>query len=75
MAIGVTYACTGYETISSLLLPLIIIGLVSFVLSLVGFSAGVTFGDVVNRKIRPDLLGGLILIAIGVKILIEHLSA
>lgn len=75
MAIGVTYACTGYETISSLFLPLIIIGLVSFVLSLAGFSAGIKFGDVVNRKIRPELLGGLILIAIGVKILIEHLSA
>lgn len=75
MAIGITYACTGYNTLGQLALPLVLIGLVSFVMSLAGFSIGVRFGDAVNRKIRPELLGGLILIGIGIKILIEHLGA
>ena len=44
-------------------------------MSVAGFAIGVRFGDIVNRKVRPELLGGLILIGIGIKILIEHLSA
>ena len=75
MAIGITYACTGYNVIGQLVAPLVIIGIVSFVMSLAGFSIGVRFGDTVNKRIRPELLGGLILIGIGIKILVEHLSA
>ena len=75
LAVGITYACTGYNTIGSISLPLGIIGLVSFLMSLLGFGLGVRFGEVVNKKMRPELLGGIILIGIGVKILIEHLSA
>ena len=74
LAVGITYACTGYTSLSQLASPLLIIGLVSFLLSLCGFSLGVRFGDTVNRKMRPELLGGLILIGIGIKILVEHLS-
>ncbi len=75
LAVGITYACTGYDTLVQLTVPLVLIGLVSFGMSLVGFAIGVRFGDVVNRKMRPELLGGLILVGIGIKILIEHLSA
>ena len=75
LAVGITYACTGYNSIRSISLPLGIIGLVSFLMSLLGFGLGVRFGEVVNKKMRPELLGGIILIGIGVKILIEHLSA
>ncbi len=75
LAVGITYACTGYNSIRSISLPLGIIGLVSFVMSILGFSLGVRFGEAVNKKMRPELLGGIILIGIGVKILIEHLSA
>jgi len=56
-------------------LPLGIIGLVSFLMSLLGFKLGVRFGEVVIIKMRPELLGGIILIGIGVRILIEHLCA
>ena len=56
MAIGISFACTGFNEISQLLLPIIIIGVVSSVFSM-----------------KPELLGGLILIAIGIKILITHL--
>ena len=75
LAVGITYACTGYHSISQLSTPLLLIGIVSFLLSLFGFSIGVRFGDTVNRKMRPELLGGLILLGIGIKILVEHLSS
>ena len=75
LAVGISYACTGYNTISSMALPLGAIGLVSFLMSLLGFGLGVRFGEVVNKKMRPELLGGIILLCIGVRILIEHLSA
>lgn len=73
LAVGISLACTGYESVSSLLLPIIVIGAVSFVLSIVGSFLGVRFGDVVAKYGKPELLGGIILILIGVKILAEHL--
>ena len=75
LAVGITYACTGYQTWRSISLPLAIIGLISFLMSILGFCLGARFGESVNKKMRPELLGGIILIGIGVKILIEHLSA
>lgn len=75
LAVGISFACTGYHTLGSLALPLSLIGIVSFVMSLAGYLLGVRFGEVVNQKVRPELLGGLILIGIGIKILVEHLSA
>ncbi|MBQ4286085.1 MAG: manganese efflux pump, partial [Bacteroidales bacterium] len=53
--------------------PLLFIGIVSFLMSTLGFYLGRRFGQVVTRRFRPELLGGLILIAIGIKILLEHL--
>ena len=73
-AVGITFACTGYNAVNQLVIPLFIIGLVSFLFSLAGYLLGVRFGDVVNKKVRPELIGGLILIAIGIRILVEHLS-
>ena len=74
LAVGISYACTGFDTIGKMAVPLIAIGLVSFGMSLAGVSLGVRFGDIVNRKMRPELLGGVILLGIGIKILVEHLS-
>ena len=73
LAVGITFACTGYATLGQLSWPLVTIGLVSFLMSILGFGLGVRFGEAVNRKMKPELLGGLILIGIGIKILIEHL--
>ena len=44
-------------------------------MSLLGFGLGIRFGEIINRKVRPELLGGIILIGIGVRILIEHLGS
>ena len=74
LAVGISYACTGYSTFGALALPISVIGAVSFVMSLAGFGIGVRFGDVVVKKMRPELLGGIILIGIGIKILAEHLG-
>ena len=46
---------------------------VSLAMTIVGAKLGPVVGRIVGR--RAELLGGLILIGIGVKILIEHLSA
>ena len=72
MAIGISFVCTGYQTLRSLTLPLWIIGLTSFVFSIVGNMLGIRFGKVTHR-LKPELLGGIILIAIGCKILYTHL--
>ena len=37
LAIGISFACTGYEHLSQLTLPLLIIGLVSFLFSIIGY--------------------------------------
>lgn len=74
LAVGISYACTGFDTISSMSVPLTCIGAVSFLMSLLGFTLGVRFGEVVNKKMRPELLGGIILLGIGIRILIEHLG-
>mgnify|MGYP002518915520 CR=1 FL=1 len=73
LAIGISFACTGYRHLADLALPLVVIGLVSFVFSIVGYLLGIRFGDTVNRRVKPEILGGIILIVIGVKVLLSHL--
>ena len=73
LAVGISMGCSGYDRIGLLLLPLGVIGLVSFLMSIAGFLLGVRFGDAVARRWKPELFGGVILLAIGVKILLEHL--
>ena len=73
LAIGISFACTGYERLSQLGLPLIIIGVVSFMFSILGTSLGSRFGSAISRRLKPELFGGVILILIGVKILVSHL--
>jgi putative Mn2+ efflux pump MntP len=73
LAVGISLSCTGYEALSQLTVPLLVIGLVSFVFSIAGHLLGVRFGEVVARRWKPELVGGIILIGIGIKILLEHL--
>ena len=73
LAVGISFACTGYTSLNQLTLPLIIIGVVSFLFSLIGYQLGARFGRSIAHRLKPELLGGVILIGIGVKILAEHL--
>jgi putative Mn2+ efflux pump MntP len=51
--------------------PVIAIGVVAFLLSFAGFNFGNKLGKFFERKVQ--VIGGIVLIAIGIKILLEHL--
>ena len=73
LAIGISFACTGYRVFSQIAYPLLVIGIVSFMFSFIGYLLGVRFGKSIAHKLKPELLGGIILISIGIKILITHI--
>ena len=72
LAVGISFAFTGMSTWQSIISPICIIGIVSFVFSVAGCLLGVYFGKRVN--LRAGLWAGIILIGIGTKILMEHLE-
>ena len=74
LAVGISFACTGYEQLSQLWMPLAVIGMVSFLFSLLGYWAGYHFGRGIISRFKPELIGGVILILIGVRILMSHLG-
>lgn len=67
LAVGVTFAFLDVNIVPAVLL----IGVTTFVCSAVGVKIGNVFGNRFQSK--AEFLGGLVLIAIGLKILIEHL--
>jgi putative Mn2+ efflux pump MntP len=73
LAIGISMACLGYERLSQLSLPLLMIGVVSLLFSLLGYWLGVRFGRMIARRLKPGLVGGVVLLFIGVKVLVSHL--
>lgn len=68
LAVGVSFAFLGVHIAPAVTL----IGCTTFVLTLVGVWVGNLFGS--RYKSRAELTGGIILILIGVKILLEHLG-
>ncbi len=68
LAAGVTIAAAGTE---SVLFPAAVIGVVAFIFSFAGLYIGNKFGDVLGEK--AEVFGGIMLIFIGTKTLIEHL--
>lgn len=66
-AVGVSFAFLN----TPILLPILLIGLVTFALSFIGVYIGKKVGHLFEGKI--EVLGGLILVAIGFKILLENL--
>ena len=73
LAIGISFALLGINNYTEILSPILIIGFVSFVMSLIGLYFGIKCGCGCARKFKAELWGGIILVAIGLKILIEHL--
>jgi putative Mn2+ efflux pump MntP len=69
LAVGITLSLLK----TPILLAVTVIGLVTFALSYCGVSLGKRFGHFFESKV--EIIGGLILIVIGLKILIEHLTA
>jgi len=66
LAVGVGYGFLA-ETI---MLPVLVIGAVTFAVSFAGYFIGCGTGNFFEKK--SETAGGLILIAIGLKILAEH---
>ena len=57
---------------NSILFPAIVIGVVCFAMTAVGMIFGKALSKLFGRKV--EIVGGLVLIAIGVKILLEHMG-
>lgn len=68
LAVGVTFAFLQVNILTSILL----IGITTFVLSSIAVKVGSIFGD--KLKSKAELLGGIVLVLIGTKILVEHLG-
>ena len=68
LAVGVTFAFLQVNIVSAIT----IIGCTTFVISIAGVYVGNVFGS--RYKSRAELTGGVILILIGLKILLEHLG-
>ncbi len=72
MAAGIAFAIDGINTIGNILFAVLIIGITTLVLSAIGVMIGHKFGAV--YKTKAELAGGVILILMGAKILLEHLG-
>ncbi|MBR5247576.1 MAG: manganese efflux pump [Lachnospiraceae bacterium] len=68
LAVGITFAFLSVNIFSAVLF----IGVITFVLSMIGVKAGNVFG--IRYKSKAELAGGIILILMGTKILLEHLG-
>lgn len=68
LAVGVTFAFLQV----SILPAITFIGITTLILSMIGVKIGNVFGT--RYKSKAELAGGIILILIGVKILLEHLG-
>ena len=69
LAVGVTYAFLQVRIIPAVTF----IGVTTFVLSIAGVKIGNVFG--LKYKAKAEIAGGVILILMGLKILVEHLFA
>ena len=67
LAVGITFAFFNV----SLLLSVSMIGIITFIICIIGVKVGNVFGE--KYKSKAELAGGLILIVMGAKTLIDHL--
>ena len=68
LAVGITFAFLQVRILPAVLL----IGCITFLLSMLGVKAGSLFGKKYQKK--AEIAGGVILILLGIKILLEHLG-
>lgn len=66
MAVGITFSL--FEV--NLLIAILIIGITAFIFSLIGVNIGKFIGK--NSTKKAQVIGGIVLILIGLKILLEH---
>lgn len=68
LAVGLSYAFISI----GIALPSILAGVIAFVVTIAGFLLGKKVGELFGR--RAETVGGLVLIGIGIRILVEHLA-
>ena len=68
LAVGITFAFLEVNIVTAVSS----IGIITFVLSAIGVKVGHVFGS--RFKSKAELAGGIVLILLGVKILLEHLG-
>ena len=68
LAVGISFACIQVKIWSSVL----VIGVTTFLFSVFGVKIGNVFGSKFEKS--AEIIGGIILILIGLKILLEHLG-
>lgn len=68
LAVGVTFAFLDVNILSAIS----IIGVTTFILSFAGVAVGNKFGSIYRKK--AEIAGGVVLMLIGIKILLEHLG-
>ena len=68
LAVGITFAFLNVNII----LAVSLIGIITFIISCIGVKLGNVFGDKYEKK--AELAGGIVLVLIGLKILLEHLG-
>ncbi len=68
LAVGITFAFLNVN----LILAVSLIGIITFIIAVLGTKIGNRFGDKYERK--AEIVGGVILILLGLKILLEHLG-
>lgn len=71
LAVGVTFAFLQMQLIR-IILAVCFIGVITFIFSAIGVRMGGVFGT--KYKSRAEICGGVILILLGIKILLEHLG-
>ena len=69
LAVGLSFAFLDV----SIVMASLIIGVTAFLITMVGFVVGRKAGELIGR--RAELVGGLILLAIGLRILVSHLTS
>ena len=71
LAAGVSFACLEFEFIW-LVISVLVIGVITFILSCTGVAIGAAIGNKGGKV--ASIIGGVILILIGTKILLQHLG-
>jgi putative Mn2+ efflux pump MntP len=66
-AVGISFALIKIDIFHSVL----IIGITTFLFSMTGLQMGKWMGERIGKK--AEIIGGIVLILIGIKILLEHL--
>ena len=68
LAVGITFAFFDVNVIFAVS----VMGVITFFISLLGVKVGNKFGDKYQNK--AELMGGILLVLLGIKILVEHLN-